>query len=84
MCGSRQPGRPEYSLLCLGLTGAGKSAILATLANEDAPKESTTGTKLIAVYEPSATFFVGWLVARVCSESHRTTKRNIQYSRAWW
>lgn len=43
LCAASTIQRPEYSVVCLGLDGAGKSTILATLSNEDTAVQSTTG-----------------------------------------
>ncbi|XP_062517019.1 ADP-ribosylation factor-like protein 15 [Corticium candelabrum] len=54
VCLGNTTQRPEYSAICLGLEGAGKSTILATLTNEDVSVSSTAGFALKAVGLPSA------------------------------
>eukprot|EP00118_Oscarella_pearsei_P026903 m.942 g.942 ORF g.942 m.942 type:complete len:203 (+) comp5255_c0_seq1:131-739(+) len=51
LCGCKRPQpRPEYSILCIGLSGVGKSTLLATLSNEKTENiEPTTGFSIKAV-----------------------------------
>ncbi|XP_036792415.1 ADP-ribosylation factor-like protein 15a isoform X2 [Oncorhynchus mykiss] len=54
-CKGPPPSRPEYDVVCIGLTGAGKSSLLAWLCNEGSHGIGpTTGFSIKAVPFPNA------------------------------
>ncbi|XP_045551214.1 ADP-ribosylation factor-like protein 15a [Salmo salar] len=54
-CKGPAPSRPEYDVVCIGLTGAGKSSLLALLCNEGSHGIGpTTGFSIKAVPFPNA------------------------------
>lgn len=47
-CKGPPPPRPEYDVVCIGLTGAGKTSLLSRLCNEGSDGiVPTTGTNLV-------------------------------------
>jgi len=53
-CKGPQPIRPNFSILCIGLEGAGKSSILATLSGDDFHNiEPTIGFSIKALLFPN-------------------------------
>ncbi|MED6264081.1 ADP-ribosylation factor-like protein 15 [Characodon lateralis] len=54
-CKGPPPPRPEYDVVCIGLTGAGKTSLLSRLCNEGSDGiVPTTGFSIKAVPFPNA------------------------------
>eukprot|EP00912_Choanoflagellata_sp_UC4_P000334 UC4_evm3s205 len=53
-CLKSEPPRPEYEILCLGLTGAGKSAIL-TAINDEHPEDTSSSSGFSGIPSPLPT-----------------------------